>query len=125
MILQQTIIKVSDNSGAKTAKCIKILGGYKKRFATAGDVIVVVINQLRNRLKKTSKVKKGAIYKALIIRTKNCILSKGHTLTFFNDNAISLMNKQGDPLATRIVGPVSKKVRMKHYKFVGISAGFA
>jgi large subunit ribosomal protein L14 len=125
MIQLQTIIKVSDNSGAKTAKCIKILGGYKKRFASAGDIIVVVIKQLRNKLKKNAKVKKGAIYKALIIRTKNCILSKGHTLTFFNDNAISLINKQGDPLASRILGPVSKKVKMKHYKFVGISSGFA
>lgn len=55
MIQLQTIIKVSDNSGAKTAKCIKILGGYKKRFASAGDIIVVVIKQLRNKLKKTQR----------------------------------------------------------------------
>jgi large subunit ribosomal protein L14 len=125
MIQQQTILKVSDNSGAKIAKCIKILGGFKKKFARAGDTIVVAISHLRNRSKKTSKVKKGGIYKALIIRTKNRVKNKEETFTFFNDNAVSLLNKQNNPLATRIVGPVSKKLKIKYMKFASISAGFA
>lgn len=125
MIQQQTILRVSDNSGAKIAKCIKILGGFKKKFACAGDVVVVVISHLRNRSKKTAKVKKGGIYKALIIRTKNRIKNKGETFTFFNDNAVSLLNKHNNPVATRVIGPVSKKLKTKYMKFVSISAGFA
>lgn len=125
MIQQQTILKVSDNSGAKIAKCIKIIGGFRKKFACAGDVIVVVISHLRNRSKKTSKVKKGGIYKALIIRTKNRIKNKGETFTFFSDNAVSLLNKHNNPVATRVIGPVSKKLKMKYMKFASISAGFA
>ena len=70
MIQQQTILRVSDNSGAKTAKCIKVLGGSKKKIGHVGDTIIVSIQQLRNKSKRTSKVKKGEIYKALIIRTK-------------------------------------------------------
>lgn len=125
MIQQQTVLKVSDNSGAKTAKCIKILGGFKKRIAIAGDIIVVSVQQLRNKSKKTSKVKKGEIYKALIIRTKIGIKNNGGTFTTFNDNAISLINKQNNPIATRIIGPVSKTLKTKYMKFASIAAGFA
>ena len=71
MIQQQTILKVADNSGAKTVKCIKILGGYKKKYAKLGDIIIISVQKLRNKAKLTSKVKKGGIYKALIIRTKS------------------------------------------------------
>lgn len=123
MIQQQTILKVSDNSGAKTAKCIKILGGFKKKSAIAGDIIVVSIKQLRNKSKRTSKVKKGEVYKALIVRTKNRIKNKTETFTVFNSNAISLLNKQNNPVATRIIGPVSKNLKTKYMKFVNISTG--
>lgn len=124
MIQQQTILKVSDNSGAKTAKCIKVLGGFKKKSATAGDTIVVSIQQLRNKSKKTSKVKKGDVYKALVVRTKNKIRNKEETFTAFNDNAVSLISKQNTPIATRIIGPVSKALKTKYMKFASISAGF-
>ena len=70
MIQQQTILKVADNSGAKNLKCIKVLGGYKKKIARAGDLIVVSIKELRNKSKKLSKVKKGEVYKALVLKTK-------------------------------------------------------
>ena len=70
MIKQQTILNVSDNSGAKKIKCIKVLGGFKKRHAHLGDLIIVSVNELRNKAKKTSKVKKGEVHKALIIKTK-------------------------------------------------------
>jgi large subunit ribosomal protein L14 len=68
MIQQETILKVIDNSGAKTVKCIKVLGGFKKKYAKLGDIIVVSIQQLRSKAKKTSKVKKGEVYKALILK---------------------------------------------------------
>ena len=80
---------------------------------------------MRNKSKKTSKVKKGGIYKALILRTKNRVKNKEETFTFFNDNAISLLNKQNNPIATRIIGPVSKNLKTKYMKFASISAGFA
>jgi large subunit ribosomal protein L14 len=71
MIQQQSILKVSDNSGAKTVRCLKILGGFKKKYARLGDIIIVSVQQLRNKSKKTSKVKKREVYKALILRTKS------------------------------------------------------
>lgn len=123
MIQQQTILKVSDNSGAKTAKCIKVLGGFKKKSATAGDILVVSVQQLRNKSKKTSKVKKGDVYKALVVRTKNKIRNKEETFTAFNDNAVSLISKQNTPIATRIIGPVSRALKTKYMKFASISAG--
>ena len=76
MIQPQTILQVADNSGAKTVKCIKILGGYKKKYAKLGDLIVVSIQELRNKARLTSKVKKGEVYKALVIRTKKRIEKK-------------------------------------------------
>lgn len=124
MIQQQTILKVSDNSGAKSAKCIKVLGGFKKRFAKLGNVIVVSIKELRNKSRRTSKVKKGEVYKALIIKTKAKQTRKDGSVLFFDNNSISLMNTQGKPLATRIVGPVPKKLKKgKYSKFANISLG--
>jgi Ribosomal protein L14 len=82
MIQQQTILKVSDNSGAKSAKCIKVLGGFKKQFAKLGNVIIVSIKELRNKSRKTSKVKKGEVYKALIIKTKAKQTSKDGSVIF-------------------------------------------
>jgi large subunit ribosomal protein L14 len=70
MIQQQSVLKVSDNSGAKIVRCLKVLGGFQKKYAKLGDVIIVAVQQLRNKSKKTSKVKPREIYKALIIRTK-------------------------------------------------------
>ena len=70
MIQLQSILKVSDNSGAKTVKCIKVLGGYKKKTAYVGDIIVASVQELRNRYKSTSKIKKGEVITALIVRSK-------------------------------------------------------
>ena len=124
MIQQQTILKVSDNSGAKTAKCIKVIGGFKKRKAQAGDIIVVSVKELRNKSKQSSKVKKGDIYKALIIKTKYNNYNKDGSVIFFDNNSVSLINKQGKPLASRIVGPIPKKFkRGKYSKFANISFG--
>ena len=125
MIQQQTILKVSDNSGAKTVKCIKVLGGFKRKVAKIGDVIVVSVQQLRNKSRITSKVQTGEVYRALIIRTRSKILKKDGSNYRFTENAVSLMNKQGKPIATRIIGPVSKGLRKGRFlKFASISTGF-
>jgi len=124
MIQQQTILKVSDNSGAKTVKCIKVLGGFKKKYAKLGDTIVVSVQKLRNKLKKTSKVKKKEIYKALIIRTKACFRKKDGFYILFQENSVVLINSQGNPVGTRIIGPLSKKLKSKNFqKFISISNG--
>lgn len=124
MIQQQTILRVADNSGAKTVKCIKVLNGYKKRVAKIGNVIVVSIKELRNKSKKTSRVKKGDVYKALIVRTKAKQFSKDGSLFFFESNTVALINTQGKPLGTRILGPISKKLKKgKYSKFASISLG--
>jgi large subunit ribosomal protein L14 len=125
MIQQQTILKVSDNSGGKIVKCIKVLGGFKRKFAFVGDIVIVSIQQLRNKSKILSKVKKGEVYQGLIIRTKKQIKKKDGLITFFDSNCVSLVNKQNNPIGTRIMGPVSKRLKQgKYLKFATISAGF-
>jgi large subunit ribosomal protein L14 len=126
MIQQQTILKVSDNSGAKTVKCIKVLGGSKKKYAKLGETIIVSIQQLRNKSKKTSKVKKKEIYQALIIKTKTKYLKKDGSQISFTENSVVLMNKQGNPVGTRIIGLMPKILKKKKLqKFISISAGLA
>lgn len=124
MIQQRTILKVSDNSGAKTVRCIKVLGGFKKKIARLGDIIVVSIQQLRNKAKSTSKVKKGEVYQALIIRTKTGYTKENGFKYLFSDNYVVLINKQGNPVGTRILGPLPRLLRKKKYqKFISISLG--
>lgn len=124
MIQQQTILKVADNSGAKKVKCIKVLGGFKKKYATLGDIIVVSVQQLRNKAKKISKVKKKEVYRALIIRTKTKYKKETGSEDLFKENAVALVNKQGNPIGTRIIGPMPKVLRKKRFqKFISISAG--
>lgn len=126
MIQQQTILKVADNSGAKTVKCIKVLGGFQKRYAKIGSVIVVSVQKLRKKSKKTSKVKKGGVYKALIIKTKTKQKKKDGSITYFNTdkNSVILINKKGNPIATRITEPIPYALRKKKLtKFISISTG--
>jgi len=129
MIQQESILQIADNSGAKTVKCIKVLGGYKKKTAKLGEIIVVSIQELRNKSKITSKVKKGEVYKALIIRTKKTLQKKDGTIVSCtkrtkNGNAAVLINKKGNPIGTRITEPVPFKLRKNQYlKFINISQG--
>ena len=124
MIQQQTILKVADNSGAKTVKCIKVLGGFKKRYANLGDIIVVSVQQLRNKSKKTSKVSKGGVFRALVIKTKKQYQKKDGSSFFLQENAVVLINKQGNPIGTRILGPIPKVLKKKKLmKFVSLSIG--
>ncbi len=125
MIQHQTVLRVSDNSGAKKVKCIKVLGGFKRKYAFLGDIIIVSIKELRNKSKKTSRVLKGEIYKALIIRTKYKYVKKDGTINFFSNNSVSLLNKLKTPIGTRILGPIPKILKKtKIMKLAGVSAGF-
>jgi large subunit ribosomal protein L14 len=124
MIQTQTILKVVDNSGAKTAKCIKVLGGFKKRYAKLGDIIVISVQELYDKFKTTSKIQKGDVFKALIIQTKSKFIKKdGSTLKIYLDkNSVVLMNKKGNPIATRITEPFPTILKKKKLsKFITIS----
>jgi len=124
MIQQETILKVADNSGAKTVKCIKVLGGFKKRYANLGDIIVISVQQLRNKSKSTSKVLKGGVFRALIVRTKKRYKTRDGSAFLLEENAVALMNKQGNPIGTRILGPIPKTLKKKKFmKFVSLSVG--
>lgn len=125
MIQHQTVLKVADNSGAKTVRCIKILGGFKKKTAKLGDTIIVSVQNLRNKSKKTSKVKKKDVCKALIIRTKSSYKKKDTGIFLrFNHNAVVLLNKQGNPMGTRVLGPVPKILQKKSFhKITSLTSG--
>lgn len=124
MIQQETILKVADNSGAKTVKCIKVLGGFKRRYANLGDIIVVSVQQLRNKSKSTSKVLKGGVFRALVVRTRKRYKKRDGSLFLLEENAVALINKQGNPIGTRILGPIPKVLKKKKFmKFASLSVG--
>lgn len=111
MIQQQTIMKVADNSGAKEVMCIKVIGGSKKRYAAVGDIIVVSVRAAM----PTSKVKKGEVAKAVIVRTVQSIRRPDGTYIKFDDNAAVLINAAKEPIGTRIFGPVARELRAKQF----------
>jgi large subunit ribosomal protein L14 len=127
MIQSGSLVKVVDNSGAKTAKCIKVLGGYKKRVAKTGDLIVVAIQTLRisnqkaYTKKKVLKLQSKDIFKALVIKTKQNIDKRQNIKYNFKENCIVLMDKQENPIGTRIFGFISKRIKKKYSKFVTLS----
>ena len=111
MIQMQSNLYVADNSGARRIQCIKILGGSKRRFASIGDIIVVSIKDAIPR----GKVKKGEIFKAVIVRTKKDFNRIDGTSIRFDKNAAVLLDKQEEPIATRIFGPVTRELRTKKF----------
>ena len=111
MIQMQTNLDVADNSGARRVQCIKVLGGSKRRTATVGDVIVVSIKEAIPR----GKVKKGDVHQAVIVRTAKEIRRADGTSIRFDRNAAVLINKQGEPIGTRIFGPVTRELRAKKF----------
>ena len=111
MIQMQSNINVADNSGARKLQCIKVLGGSKKRFASIGDIIIVSI---KDAIPK-GKVKKGDVYKALIVRTKKDFSRKDGSTIRFDKNAAVLLDKQEEPIGTRIFGPVTRELRSKKF----------
>ena len=111
MIQPESRLSVADNSGAKEVLCIKVLGGSKRRFASIGDIIVVSIKDAIPR----AKVKKGEVFKAVIVRTsKEFTRNDGSTIRF-DKNAAVLLDKQEEPVATRIFGPVTRELRTKKF----------
>ena len=110
MIQMQTKLNVADNSGAKQVQCIKVLGGSKRRTASIGDIIVVSVKEAIPR----GKVKKGEVLKAVIVRTKKEIRRNDGSAIRFDTNAAVLVNANGEPLGTRIFGPVTRELRSKN-----------
>ena len=111
MIQMQTNLDVADNSGARRVMCIKVLGGSKRKTATAGDVIVVSVKEAIPR----GRVKKGDVHRAVIVRTAKEIRRPDGTTIRFDRNAAVLINKQGEPVGTRIFGPVVRELRARKY----------
>ena len=111
MIQQESILKIADNSGAKSALCIRVLGGSRRRYASVGDVIVATIKAAI----PNSPVKKGEVVRAVVVRTAKEVRRKDGTYIRFDDNAAVLITPQGEPRGTRIFGPVGRELREKHY----------
>lgn len=112
MIQMETVLKSGDNSGAKRVKCIKVLGGSKRQTAGVGDIIVVSVKEAI----ANSKVKKGTVHKAVIVRTAAPIQRKDGSSIRFDENAcVLIQGKDNDPVGTRIFGPVSREVRNKGF----------
>ena len=107
MIQTETILNVADNSGAKRVLCIRVLGGTRKRYATIGDVIVVTVKEAIPH----AKVKKGDVLNAVVVRTAKEIKRPEDTLVRFDENAAVLLSTAGDPVGTRIFGPVARELR--------------
>ena len=111
MIQMQSNLDVADNSGAQLVQCIKVLGGSHRRTANIGDVIVVSIKKAMPR----GKVKKGDVHRAVIVRTAHGLSRQNGEKIRFDGNAVVLINKQGEPIGTRIFGPVTRELRGKGY----------
>lgn len=111
MIQMQTRLKVADNSGAREVQCIKVLGGSMRRYAEIGDIIVVSIKEAL----PNSKVKKGDVAKAVIVRTRSKIARPDGSYICFDDNSAVLINNAKEPIGTRIFGPVARELRAKQF----------
>lgn len=118
MIQMQTILNVADNTGAKKVMCIKVLKGSKSRYARIGDSIKVSV---KDAIPK-SKVKKGEVFKAVVVRTKSGIMRMDGSFIKFGDNAVVLLNSQEQPIGTRIFGPVTRELRgMNYLKIISLA----
>jgi len=111
MIQTESVLDVADNSGARRVTCIKVLGGSKRRYARIGDVIVVAVQDAL----PNGKVKKGEVAQAVVVRTAKEFRRPDGSSIRFDDNAAVLLSKQGEPIGTRIFGPVTRELRAKGY----------
>ena len=119
MIQMQSMLDVADNSGARRVMCIKVLGGSKRRYAGVGDVIKVSVKEAIPR----GKVKKGEVLDAVIVRTKKGIRRADGSEIRFDDNAVVLLNAQGQIIGTRVVGPVTRELRGDNFmKIISLAA---
>ena len=111
MIQQETNLDVADNSGARRVQCIKVLGGSKRKTATVGDIIVVSVKEAQ----PDGRVKKGDVTRAVIVRTAKEIRRADGSALRFDRNAAVLINKQNEPIGTRIFGPVTRELRARNF----------
>ena len=111
MIQTETVMNVADNSGAKKVLCIKVLGGSKRRYARVGDVVVVTVKEAI----PNAKVSKGEVLKAVVVRTAKELRRMDDTSVKFDDNSAVLLAANGEPIGTRIFGPVARELRVKGY----------
>lgn len=112
MIQMETVLQSADNSGAKKVQCIKVIGASKKRYASVGDIIIVSVKEAIPR----AKVKKGEVHRAVVVRTVKEVRRSDGTYIKFDDNAAVLLNKQNEPIGTRIFGPVARELRRKEFR---------
>ncbi|MDD3458009.1 MAG: 50S ribosomal protein L14 [Weeksellaceae bacterium] len=118
MLQQESRLKVADNTGAREALVIRVLGGTKRRYASVGDKIVVTIKEAT----PTANAKKGSVSKAIVVRTKKEVRRKDGSYIRFDDNACVLLNAQGEMRGTRVFGPVARELRDKnHMKIVSLA----
>ncbi|MFI4847238.1 MAG: 50S ribosomal protein L14 [Candidatus Makana argininalis] len=118
MIQEQTILKVADNSGARTVMCIKVLGGSRRKYAYLGDIIKISIKEAMPR----GKVKKGDVLKAVIVRTKKNFHRADGSIIRFDNNSCVLLNNSEQPIGTRIFGPITRELRNdKFMKIVSLA----
>jgi large subunit ribosomal protein L14 len=110
MIQQESRLKVADNSGAKEVLCIRVLGGSKRRYASLGDTIVVSVKEA-----SPGGIKKGSVSRAVVVRTKKEVRRRDGSYIRFDDNAVVLLNQQGEPRGTRIFGPVARELRERDF----------
>jgi len=111
MIQTETVLEVADNSGAKKLKCIKVLGGSKRKYASVGDIIVASVKEAI----PNGKVKKGAVARAVVVRTSKEIRRRDGSYIRFDTNAAVLINSEGEPIGTRIFGPVARELRNRQF----------
>ncbi len=111
MIQMQTNLDVADNSGARRVQCIKVLGGSHRRYASVGDIIVVSVKEAIPR----GRVKKGDVHKAVVVRTRKEVRREDGTAIRFDTNAAVMLNNAGEPIGTRILGPVVRELRSKNF----------
>jgi len=111
MIQMQTVLDVADNSGAKKVRCVKVLGGSRRRYATIGDVIVVSVKEAI----PNSRVKRGTVQRAVIVRTRKEVNRPDGTLIRFDVNSAVLINANNEPLGTRIFGPIARELRARKF----------
>jgi large subunit ribosomal protein L14 len=111
MIQLRSMLEVADNSGAKRVQCVKVLGGSRRRYARLGDIVVVSVKEALPE----SNIKKGSVTKAVVVRTKKATRRPDGSYIRFDQNAVVLINPQGEPVGTRIFGPVARELRWKEY----------
>ncbi|MDA7981084.1 MAG: 50S ribosomal protein L14 [Alphaproteobacteria bacterium] len=111
MIQAQSKMEVADNSGARSVQCIKVLGGSRRRYAGVADVVVVTVKDAIPR----GRVKKGEVHRAVVVRTAHDTARSDGSVIRFDRNAVVLIDKQGEPIGTRIFGPVTRELRAKRF----------